>query len=153
MVFSSKSLSMRNLNALTAIVMVMLLPVTSLPAQQAPAPDIKVSVRLVTLDVVVTDKKGNLVTNLNKDDFQVYEDAQRQAIRTFEPPSAHLMPQASDGKSRVVVTSAADLPKIGNAPVTILVLDELNTAFSDMSLDRKSTRLNSSHLGISYAVF
>ena len=138
MVFSSKSLSIRNLNALTAIVMVMLLPVTSLPAQQAPAPDIKVSVRLVTLDVVVTDKKGNLVTNLNKDDFQVYEDAQRQAIRTFEPPSAHLMPQASDGKSRVVVTSAADLPKIGNAPVTILVLDELNTAFSDMSFARQS---------------
>src|ERR1017187_5825802 len=48
------------------------------------------------------------------------------------------MPQASDGKSRAVVTSAADLPKIGNAPVTILVLDELNTAFADMSFARQS---------------
>ncbi len=138
MFLSSQSRSIRNLNARTAILMVVLLPITSLWAQQAPTPDIKVSVRLVTLDVVVTDKKGNLVTNLNKDDFQVYEDAQRQAIRTFEPPSAHLMPLSPDGKPHVVVTSAADLPKIGNAPVTILVLDELNTAFSDMSFARQA---------------
>jgi VWFA-related protein len=87
---------------------------------------------------VVTDKKGNLVTNLTKDDFKVYEDRQQQAIRTFEPPSAHLMPSSPDGKARVVVTSAADLSKIGNAPVTILVLDELNTAFADMSFARQS---------------
>jgi VWFA-related protein len=48
------------------------------------------------------------------------------------------MPQPPDGKPRVVVSSAADLPKIGNAPVTILVLDELNTAFADMSFARQS---------------
>ena len=101
-------------------------------------PDIKVNVRLVTLDVVVTDKQGNPVTNLTKDDFQVYEDAQRQTIRTFEPPSLHAMPQPVDGKPQVVVTSAVDLPKIGNAPVTLLVLDELNTSFSDMSYARQS---------------
>ena len=138
MALSSRSLSIRSLKALTAVLMAVLLPATSLPAQQAPAPDIKVSVRLVTLDVVVTDKKGNLVTNLNRDDFHVYEDAQPQAIRTFEPPSAHLMPQSHDGKPQMVVTSSADLPKIGHAPVTILVLDELNTAFSDMSFARQS---------------
>ena len=138
MILSSRSLSIRSLDALTAVLMAVLLPVTSMPAQQAPSPDIKVSVRLVTLDVVVTDKKGNLVTNLNRDDFHVFEDAQPQVIRTFEPPSAHLMPQSPDGKPQVVVTSSADLPKIGNAPVTILVLDELNTAFSDMSFARQS---------------
>jgi VWFA-related protein len=88
--------------------------------------------------VVVTDKKGNLVTNLTRDDFKVYEDAQQQTIRTFEPPSAHLMPSSPDGKPQMVVTSAADLHKIGNAPVTILVLDELNTAFADMSFARQS---------------
>jgi VWFA-related protein len=130
--------SLGSLNRIAAVVAIVLMNPTSLRAQQVPAPDIKVNVRLVTLDVVVTDKKGNPVTNLTKDDFAVYEDAQRQTIRTFEPPSAHLMPAAPDGKPRVVVTSAADLPKIGNAPVTLLVLDELNTPFSDMSFARQS---------------
>ena len=128
----------RKLSAGTAFLTAIILSAASARAQQAPVPSIKVNVRLVTLDVVVTDKKGNLVTNLTRDDFHVYEDAQPQTIRTFEPPSAHLMPQPSDGKPRVVVTSAADLPKIGNAPVTILVLDELNTAFADMSFARQS---------------
>lgn len=122
----------------TAILMAVLVPAGSLTAQQTAAPDIKVSVRLVTLDVVVTDKKGNLLTNLGQGDFSVYEDAQPQTIRTFEPPSAHRMPQSPDGKAEVVVASSADLAKIGNAPVTILVLDELNTAFSDMSFARQS---------------
>jgi hypothetical protein len=38
----------------------------------------------------------------------------------------------------VVVSSAADLSRIGRAPVTILVLDELNTPFSDMSFARQA---------------
>jgi VWFA-related protein len=134
----SQGLSIRNRNTVAAILMAAFLSPSSLRSQQAPTPDIKVKVRLVTLDVVVTDKKGNLVTNLNREDFQVYEDAQRQAVRTFEPPSAHLMPGSPDGKPRLVVTSAADLPRIGNAPVTVLVLDELNTGFSDMSFARQS---------------
>lgn len=129
---------MRILNTMVAPLMVGL--VSALPAwtQASPTPEIKVNVRLVTLDVVVTDKKGNPVTNLTKGDFQVYEDAQLQTIRSFEPPSLHTMPQSADGKPQMVVTSAADLPKIGNAPVTLLVLDELNTSFSDMSYARQS---------------
>lgn len=137
MSLGSRWLAVGKLGAVAAILMA-ILPATTARAQQAPVPNIKVDVRLVTLDVVVTDKKGNLVTNLTKDDFTVYEDAQPQPIRTFEPPSAHLMPSSADGKPRVVVSSAADLPKIGNAPVTILVLDELNTAFADMSFARQS---------------
>ena len=137
------ALAMRNRfrwswRACWALVTVALLAASPIRAQEGSAPEIKVNVRLVTLDVVVTDKKGNPVTNLTKDDFQVYEDAQRQTIRSFEPPSAHTMPQAGGKQPRVVVTSAADLPRIGNAPVTLLVLDELNTAFSDMSFARQS---------------
>jgi len=134
----SRCLVLHKLSAVALTLGAGLLAAASAGAQQAPVPSIKVNVRLVTLDIVVTDKKGNLVTNLTKDDFQVYEDQQQQTIRTFEPPSAHLMPSSPGGKAQVVVTSAADLPKIGNAPVTILVLDELNTAFPDMSFARQS---------------
>jgi VWFA-related protein len=119
------------------LAMVCWLPLHGARAQAVPQSGIKVSVRLVTLDVVVTDRKGNPVTNLTPADFRVYEDAQLQTIKNFEPPSAHAMPMPG-GKREVVVASAADLPKIGNAPVTLLVLDELNTAFSDMSFARQS---------------
>ena len=121
---------------LTAALLLALLPATTLSAQEAATPVFKVNTRIVVLDVVVTDKKGNVVTNLKQDDFSVLEDKQPQTIRTFEPPSAHVMPPTPDGKA--IVNSAADLPKIGDAPVTILVLDELNTVFTDMSYARSS---------------
>jgi VWFA-related protein len=98
------------------------------------AETLKVTTRIVVLDVVVTDKKGNLAhRNLTRDDFTVLEDKQPQIIRSFEPPSEHGMPPSE----LAIVNSAADLKKIGDAPVTILVLDELNSRFEDMSYSRQ----------------
>jgi VWFA-related protein len=98
------------------------------------APALTVTTRIVVLDVVVTDKKGNLVKKeLTRDDFTVYEDKQPQHVLSFEPPSEHAMPDSG----RAVVSSAADLRKVGDAPVTILVLDELNSHFEDMSYSRQ----------------
>ena len=96
---------------------------------------LRVNTRIVVLDVVVTDKHGNLVhrNDLTKDDFTIYENKAPQEIRSFERPSAHAMP-VSD---KPIVNSAADLPKIGDAPVTIMVLDELNSRFEDMSFARQ----------------
>ncbi len=52
----------------------------------SPAPQtLKVTTHLVVLNVVVTDKKGNPVTDLTKEDFKVFENEQLQAIATFEP--------------------------------------------------------------------
>jgi VWFA-related protein len=100
--------------------------------QPAPTPTLKVSTTIVVLDVVVTDKKGNLVLDRKRDDFTVIEDKVGQTIRSFDPPSAHALPAA------VVVNGTADLQKIGDAPVTILVLDELNTRFEDMTYSRNA---------------
>jgi len=119
---------------LTAALLLALLPAVTAAAQDAAPPVFKVNTRIVILDIVVTDKKGNVVNDLKQSDFTVYEDTQLQTIRTFEPPSAHGMPPSTDGKA--IVNSAADLPKIGDAPLTILVLDELNTAFTDMAYAR-----------------
>src|SRR5664279_5602762 len=110
-------------------------------AQTAPRPAVdattlKVNARIVVLDVTVTDKAGKLVDNLTQKDFTVLEDKVPQSIRSFEPPSAHALPGSTPEKPANLVHSAADLPKIGNAPVTILVLDELNTRFEDMSYGR-----------------
>jgi VWFA-related protein len=87
---------------------------------------------MVVLDAVVTDKKGNLVLDRSQDDFTIIEDRVPQVIRSFEPPSAHTMP------ANVVVNGIQDLKKIGDAPVTVLVLDELNTRFEDMTYVRNA---------------
>ena len=51
------------------------------PPQQGPT--FKVRVDYVEVDVVVTDRQGNLVRDLKKEDFQVLEDGKLQTISTF----------------------------------------------------------------------
>jgi VWFA-related protein len=76
-----------------------------LVAQEAPAPPASQKVPLptfpgrveqVTVDVVVTDKKGVPLTGLGKDDLEVFEDGVRQAVVSFEavqvPPVASAAP-------------------------------------------------------------
>jgi VWFA-related protein len=41
-------------------------------------------VKLVLVDVVATDKEGNFVSDLKKEDFEVYEDGKRLSINSFE---------------------------------------------------------------------
>ncbi|HTA58671.1 MAG TPA: VWA domain-containing protein [Candidatus Baltobacteraceae bacterium] len=55
-------------------------------AQQQPVattPVIRTESRVVLVDAVVTDKKGNYVHDLNQKDFKVYEDNKEQAVSSF----------------------------------------------------------------------
>jgi VWFA-related protein len=110
-----------------------------LKAQQAPqytAPTLTVTSRLVVLDVVVVDNKGNFVSGLDRSQFTVYEDKVEQRIRNFEGPNDHAMPNLGQN----IVHNTADLAKIGNAPVNVIVIDELNTAFSDTARAQQAIR-------------
>jgi VWFA-related protein len=104
------------------------------PDQKAPVPTLNVTTSLVLLDVVVTDKTGNSVTNLTRDDFVVYEDKVTQRMVSFEPPSAHTLPTETGN----VPFNPDDPKSFGLSPVTILVLDELNTHFEDSSFAVRS---------------
>ena len=53
------------------------------PAAAPVAPTLSVDVNLVTLPVLVRDKKGQIVRNLTKDDFVLEEDGKPQVIRYF----------------------------------------------------------------------
>ena len=57
----------------------------SAPPQTAPV--IKKESRLVLVDAVVTDKKGNYVHDLSQGDFKVYEDNKEQAVTSFSTGS------------------------------------------------------------------
>ena len=52
-------------------------------APQPQQPTFRVQVDYVEVDVVVTDRQGNLVRDLKKEDFQVFEDGKPQSINTF----------------------------------------------------------------------
>src|SRR5437763_4230218 len=52
-------------------------------APQPQQPTFRVQVDYVEVDVVVTDRQGNLVRDLKKEDFQVLEDGKVQSINTF----------------------------------------------------------------------
>src|SRR5438045_6685131 len=83
---------------------------------------LKVTTNLVVLDVVATDKKGKAITDLKQGDFTLLEDNKEQKISIFQLQQ----PEDTDLLHFVI--------------------------FEQREIDRKSTRLNSSHLGISYAV-
>ena len=105
------------------------------PAQSTDTTTLHIASRLVVLDVVVLDRNGKFVSNLSRSQFTVTEDKVPQAIRNFDPPDGHEMPAGSAGK--MLVQSSADLPKIGNAPVNILVFDEVNTPFLQLAYARQ----------------
>jgi hypothetical protein len=100
-------------------------PTPSSPSsQQSPAvgyatPLFNATTRNVILDAVVTDKKGNVVTGLTRNDFVIREDNAPQEIRSFDAVAAG--------------TSTEDA-----TPHTILLVDELNTRFEDMAYTRYS---------------
>lgn len=91
---------------------------------------IQVTSRLVFLDVTVLDKEGHPVVNgLSKDDFTITENKKPQRIFSFEAPQLHTMGAA-----------AGDDNPDGEAPVTIFVLDLLNSPFEDFAFIRYSVR-------------
>jgi len=111
------------------------------PSQAPHTATLTVTARLVVLDVVVTDKDGNPVTDLQRSDFTVFEDGKQQRIASFEPPSAHVLPPAlAASADPTAVFDAAKPAAFGLSPVTVLVLDQLNTQFADSSFARQSLR-------------
>ncbi|MDE1162843.1 MAG: VWA domain-containing protein [Acidobacteriaceae bacterium] len=125
---------------LAAILLVMAHGVVS--AQQSIASGgntIQVTSRLVVLDVVVTDKKGQPITDLTRDDFAIFENKQPQTIRNFEKPSEHQLPteEQTPEQAKAQVFDPAKPANFGQSAVNILVLDQLNTHFADSSFARR----------------
>jgi VWFA-related protein len=53
------------------------------PATQEKQPTFKVTVDLVTNDIIVRDDKGNFIPDLKKDEFEIYEDGIKQDISSM----------------------------------------------------------------------
>ncbi len=100
-----------------------------------PAATFESNVRVVLLDVVVANNKGEPISGLRKSDFQVFENGQQQTISSFEehkgapPVRAQLPPMPAE-----VFTN---FPEIATADsVNVLLIDGLNTTLQDQTFVR-----------------
>lgn len=115
---------------------------TSQQTQSANPPVLKVTTRLVLVDVVVTDGYGRPVTDLKQADFAVKENGKPQKIVAFafQPPPPPPVPGKPAYKPFTlapgVFTNLRNLNgEVG--PPTILLIDGLNTPFKDQPYMRQ----------------
>ncbi len=109
-----------------------------LSAQQAPADvptiTIRAHTRLVVVDVVVTDKKGQPVTGLKSEDFTVEENGKKQKVSVFVPPGIANHTAATPAPAGVFSNHPESLTPAGIP--TVLLLDAANSAFKDQAYAR-----------------
>ena len=120
-------------------------PLASHPFPQAATqpPAVRVSTKLIQVNVIVQDSKGEPVSGLTKDDFAIYDKGKRQEIAFFseetnEGISTRSAAAASTPAAAGIVTFTNRVTtKNGGAPsITVILLDALNTQFTDMSYAR-----------------
>lgn len=133
----SRDLSYRTALAPALLLILVFSPII-LSAEQAPADvpalTIRAHTRLVVVDVVVTDKRGQAVTGLKAEDFTVEESGKKQKVSVFVPP----------GVANRTSTAPAPVGVLSNHPEnvspagipTVLLLDATNSAFKDQAYAR-----------------
>src|SRR5436305_404510 len=100
------------------------------PAPAAQPPTFKVQVDYVEVDAVVTDRQGNLVRDLKKEDFQVLEDGKAQSITTFS-----FVDIPVERADRPLYASSPIEPDVRtnerpfDGRVYVMVIDDLHTRF------------------------
>ncbi len=72
----------------TGALLLAVIAAAGLAAQAGQRPTFRSGVEMVSFGVTVVDKKGNYLTDLRKEDFEVYEDGQQQSLRFFVPCDA-----------------------------------------------------------------
>ena len=101
---------------------------------QVPSPTIRVSTHLVLVDVVVTDKQGKPIAGLHPEDFEVDESGKPQKISTFVSPGDNLA--AAQPLPPGIYSNKPQYRSPGG-PITVLLLDAINTPFSDQGYARR----------------
>lgn len=95
-------------------------------AQQAtpsPKPDqgdedvVKISTVLIQMDVTATDSKGNIIKDLKPEEFEIYENENRQKITNF----SFIQPEIKNAENSIAATNASTLTTISKGNLTVPV--------------------------------
>ena len=107
----------------------------STPGEQVPTFQSKVN--LVLVPVVVRDKNGRPVANLTKDDFQLFDKGQRQAIGSFSAiERTKEAPNSTPAAAATAAVSGPAISAIGNnrpGRSIVYLFDDLNIRFTAMA--------------------
>ncbi len=114
---------------------------SSTPAEVGEDEVVRITTNLVQLDVVVTDKRGNQVTDLKVEDFEVLQDGRPQQITNFSYVAARTAAPAGDGSKLDETTTPARAAERGQVRRTIaLVVDDLGLSFPSTERVRQALR-------------
>lgn len=104
---------------------------------QGKAPVIRTTTRLVQVSVVVTDKKGQPITGLKKEDFTVLDGKEPQTIAIFSAEAPAVSSQPVRTLPPNIFTNRHD--KLGEPPGsnTIIFFDALNTGLRQQAFARE----------------
>jgi VWFA-related protein len=134
-----------------AALLILILRTTSAqaPAEQTASPTtkIKVTTRLVTVDVVAQDKNNRPVQGLTKDDFELLDEGQPQTISVFSVEGSEVTPAPGTAPALKAGATAALPPgTYANRPArpsdvlataTVILLDGLNTSTQNLAMARR----------------
>lgn len=101
-------------------------------------PSVKVTTRLVIVDVVAHDKKGHAITDLETADLRILEDGKEQPIRSFVLQRGS-QPAGEPAQEEValpanVVSNARKYPP--NTALNVILLDSLNSTLLNQAYVR-----------------
>ena len=99
---------------------------------QVPGLSIRVSSRLVMVDVVVTDKRGQPVLGLKPTDFTVTEKGKPQRISVFTAPNESRTKPAARTLGPGVYSNRPEYRAPGGPP-TVILLDAANTPLAEQT--------------------
>lgn len=119
------------------IVLTVVFGVIFLRAEQATnqTPALRVTTRLVMLDVVATDKDGKPVTDLKQDDFSIEDSGKKQKISIFglEQPGG---PAKAPSLPQYVYSNRPEY-NMPSGALNLLLVDGINTSYSNQTQVRE----------------
>lgn len=106
---------------------------------------VKISTALIQVDVTVTDKDGKAVTDLKPEDFEIYENGEKQEITNFSFVGASAPAAQKPSEPKAVDKTAAIIPPIRLRPEQVrrtiaLVVDDLGLSFESVYQVRRALR-------------
>ena len=104
---------------------------------------VKISTTLIQVDVTVTDKNGKIVTNLKPEDFEIFENDERQSITNFSFISSVSetvqTPKPNKTEAGVPIPPVAIRPDQVRRTI-VLVVDDLGLSADSIYTVKRSLR-------------
>src|SRR5271163_4715422 len=106
----------------------------------SPSGVIRVTTKLISVNVVVRDKHGQPVTDLTKDDFILLDGKKPQPIQTFSMEKTEVEPRPASSTPPDTYSNEIGTGDGTPSNLTIILLDALNTPFFDRAYPRNQVR-------------